>query len=263
MNSKSRLSKELADKKTYKAKFKGTLSTELQGYAMKRLYRDYEEIIKSKLYGISVIPLEENFFIWHCNVYHTETKMCHLQLTFTQNYPNVAPVIEFLSYSQGEKNYNFKNWSNQYTVQYLMLSLFLTIRFDDYNNTYYECYKCNHDSYARPFPPFLKDQVYKITHTDYLTDLKSRLICFHRKTDFKEEPLGVGINIIRLPRTGDIKSIVPVYLLISLKAFDKEKIRVTKNGSFTHWFPIYFGYNKEKYIEKMKKHISMIATGNT
>jgi len=43
-----------------------------------------------------------------------------------------------------------------------------------------------------------------------------------------------------------------------------ENIRVTTlNEKFTHWFPLYFGKEKDKFLNMAQKSVSMIYTQNT
>ena len=57
---------------------------------------------------------------------------------------------------------------------------------------------------------------------------------------------------------------MPRFDFIAFKTYTKERLRVAFNGEpFTHWFPLYFGLNKEKFLKGVTKAISMIAKGNT
>ena len=74
----------------------------------------------------------------------------------------------------------------------------------------------------------------------------------------------MGISISKIPRTGEIKGITPRFDFIAFKTYTKERLRVAFNGErFTHWFPLYFGVNKDKVLTSLKKSISMLAKGNT
>lgn len=67
----------------------------------------------------------------------------------------------------------------------------------------------------------------------------------------KEATLGIGVSINRLPRTGEIRMIVPTLDLLSMRAFMKQKVRFSlSNEKFTHWLPLYFG---EKDLLEQKR----------
>lgn len=47
------------------------------------------------------------------------------------------------------------------------------------------------------------------------------LVCFHTKLKIKDASLGIGVSIVRLPRTGEIRMISPTLDLLSMRAFIK------------------------------------------
>lgn len=46
-------------------------------------------------------------------------------------------------------------------------------------------------------------------------------MCFHTKLRVRDATLGIGITMSRLPRTGEIRTILPTLDLISMRAFVK------------------------------------------
>jgi hypothetical protein len=93
---------------------------------------------------------------------------------------------------------------------------------------------------------------------------KSEICCFYRKLNFQEAPLGIGISISKIPRTGEIRNITARYDFISMKAYTKDRIRTDSNGNkFTHWFPLYFGEKKDIVLKSITDAISMVVKGNT
>jgi Ran GTPase-activating protein (RanGAP) involved in mRNA processing and transport len=254
---------DLTSKIREKTKFEGTLSTVIEGYAMERLFRDFKEIISAQIEGVAVMPTEKNFFEWHCNFKVSES-IIHVSLTFTQNYPTDAPKVKILNISNNDKSVPF-SWFSIYTVLYVLLkikeyvtSTGLTIL------PKYNCSECKHKGSNNQIYPEVQEYTNKIKLSDYNDRIQKELCCFHRRTTFKEAPLGVGISILRLPRTGEIKTIVPTTMFISLKAFDKERIRQTPNNEkFTHWYPLYFGVELEKYLKRTMNSLSFITFGNT
>lgn len=72
--------------------------------------------------------------------------------------------------------------------------------------------------------------------------LAEELVDFHTKQKLKDNTLGIGVSLSRLPRTGEIRMITPTLDLLSMRAFVKHKVRLSlSNEKFTHWLPLYFG----------------------
>jgi len=120
--------------------------------------------------------------------------------------------------------------------------------------------------------------------------LKDELLCYHTRLSLNEVTLGVGITTKVLPRTGKINSAEAQQDLLSMRAFNKQKVRHSISGDrFTSWLPLYFGEKgiltkkkqvwdekEEKYYEKeekidlrernltlLKKTISYLTQGST
>jgi hypothetical protein len=51
--------------------------------------------------------------------------------------------------------------------------------------------------------------------------IRKELICFHTKLSYKENQLGLGLKISKIPRTGNIKEGETFFDYISIKAFLK------------------------------------------
>jgi ubiquitin-protein ligase/Ran GTPase-activating protein (RanGAP) involved in mRNA processing and transport len=224
----------------------------------------------------------------------------HIKIVFSNSYPITPPKIYCLNpdvehpsiapsrlicvHILDPKKESFKGWTSAYSV----LSILLQLQnfFFDIEETYFEekdkklitsqvramndynCLTCKHKGSSNPWPEFVKNDQdlnqYIMTQDKYLESIKKELVCFHTKIPFDETPLGIGINIVRIPRTGEIKGIIPCLDLISLKAYSKERIRRSMSGErFTHWFPLYFGSKPEQFLHLAKKAISMICTGST
>ena len=130
----------------------------------------------------------------------------------------------------------------------------------------YTCLTCNSHGNADPFPKFPEKEKLNTTLTEeqYKKIKRDEICCFHLKESFQKLPLGLGVNISTIPRTGEIKSIEPDFDFISLKAYSKERIRSTfDKKTFTHWFPLYFGEKKDIIKKSLTKAISMIVKGTT
>jgi ubiquitin-protein ligase/Ran GTPase-activating protein (RanGAP) involved in mRNA processing and transport len=226
--------------------------------------------------------------------------VAHLKFVFPKNYPSSAPKVYVLNIELNHpsiapdrsicldildlKKDLYKGWNSGFTALSILLQLqifFFDIEESFFDEKYkkeisekirsineYACGDCKHKGSSNPWPEFIKNDDDPALHTmnqkSYMTTIKNELVCYHTKLSYEETPLGIGINIVKLPRTGEIKGIVSCLDLISLKAYSKEKLRKSMNGDrFTHWFPLYFGINTEQFIHLAKKAISMIVTGTT
>ena len=253
--------------------------------------------------GVSAVPLDDNFYEWHGNVKAIGTSpykgaVLHFKLVFPRDYPLSPPTVYLLNTGLSHPNVlsggkicldmfekekgKYKGWKSGYTVLSILLQL--QVFFFDVDESYmnenrkqiikneieamsqFKCSLCNHNGSSNPFPAFpeIKEQDAKLTQEQYKQEKKKEICCYHRKTNFEEGPLGLGISISKIPRTGEIKGVIPRFDFIAFKTYTKERLRVALNGErFTHWFPLYFGVNKDKVLTSLKKSISMLAKGNT
>lgn len=226
----------------------------------------------------------------------------HLDIRFSDYYPKVAPKIkvlnknlkhssilpdgsiclEMLDKTNGEP---YKGWTPAYSILSILIQLqnfFFDVDLTTYSeeeikkipNTVrtlneFNCKCCGHKGSASPKPDFPKseevDMSYKMSKDEFRENIKNEISCIMRKNTFEEGPLGFGISIVRIPRTGDIKGITIVPEYLSLKAFQKQRIRTVgfSNTNFTHWLPLYFGVNEKQFIHLSQRALSMICTGNT
>lgn len=255
------------------------------------------------LYGVSAAPLETNFFIWHGNLKALtqniyKGSVIHLEIKFEEQYPIKPPKINVLNYNLKHPNImpggvlcldmlevskeKFKGWTSGYTVLSILLQLqnFFFDAEDEFLKleekkeiaqsikgiNEFNCMQCAHKGSSNPWPEFTKNenQINILTLDKYKEEKKKEYVCFHRKTTFEETPLGLGITIAKIPRSGEIKGIVSRLDYISLKSYTKEKLRKDMYGqSFTHWFPIYFGIKQDQFLHLCKRSISLISTGST
>ena len=253
--------------------------------------------------GVSALPLDNNFYEWHGNVKAPNNNaykgaVLHFKLVFPRDYPLSPPKVYLLNTNLKHPNVmrdnricidifekareKYKGWNSGYTVLSILLQLqmfffdvdenFLTphikeqIQKDVNAMAEFECPMCKHRGSSNPYPEFPKitEENAKLTQKQYKEAKKKEICCYHRKTNFEEGPLGLGISISKIPRTGEIKGITPCFDFIAFKTYTKERLRVAHNGKrFTHWFPLYFGVKKDEFLNSVKKAISMIAKGNT
>ena len=243
--------------------------------------------------GVSAIPLDDNIYEWHGNVKAIADNpykgaVLHFKLVFPYDYPLSPPTVYLLNHGLSHPNVmpdkricldmfekkqgSYIGWKSGYTVLSILLQL--QMFFFDVDEKFldehkkekikkelealgeFNCPSCKHKGSANPYPPFqtLEVKNAKLTQTQYKEEKKKEICCYHRKTSFEEDPLGLGISITKIPRTGEIKGVTPRFDFVSFKAYTKEGLRVALNGEhFTHWFPLYFGENKKKEIKKVKE----------
>jgi len=253
--------------------------------------------------GVSALPLDDDIYEWHGNVKAIANNpykgaVLHFKLVFPKDYPLSPPTVYLLNDGLVHPNVmpdkricidifekdkgGYKGWKSGYTVLSILLQLqmfffdvdenFLTkenkkaIKDDLEAIAQFKCPLCKHNGSSNPYPPFpqVTEQNAKLTQEQYKEEKKKEICCYHRKITFEEGALGLGISISKIPRTGEIRGITPRFDFIAFKTYTKERLRVAFNGErFTHWFPLYFGVNKEKVVNSLKKSISMIVKGNT
>ena len=253
--------------------------------------------------GVSALPLDNDFYEWHGNVKASTNNaykgaVLHFKLAFPKNYPLEPPTVYLLNTGLKHPNVmpdrricldmfekdkgSYKGWKSGYTVLSILLQLqmfffdidenFLTvdnkklIQEDINAMADFKCSQCKHKGSANPYPEFPKitENNTKLTQEQYREAKKKEICCYHRKTNFEECVLGLGISITKIPRTGEIKGMIPRFDYIAFKTYTKERLRVAFNGEpFTHFFPLYFGVKKEEFLKGLTKAISMIAKGNT
>ena len=255
--------------------------------------------------GVSAFPLDDDMYEWHGNIKALAVNIykgavLHFRLSFPKDYPISPPDIYILNkdfthpnilengkicLNMFEKNkYDYNGWKSGYTILSILLQLqslffevnenFLTekrkkkikeelISLSDFN-----CSKCKHKGSINPFPNFPEESELnkKLTLEQYKQVKKEELCCYFLKENFQKIPIGLGIKISKIKNSNEIISISSCFDFISLKAFSKEKLRVSFDGKrFTHWFPLYFGEKEKKdlFLNSATKAISMILKGNT
>ncbi len=253
--------------------------------------------------GVSACPLDDNFYEWHGNIKASTTNIykgsvLHFKFVFQKDYPLSAPKIYLLNKDFTHPNVlpdgsicldmlttstePYKGWKSGYTVLSILIQLqnfffdvdenFITISNREIikeqviKMNQFKCPNCKHSGSSNAYPeiPPENKSKFNLNPEQYREAKLNELCCYLRRTNFKETPLGLGVTISRVFRTQQIKNVKPCFDFISFKCFTKERLRVSFNGEkFTHFFPIFFGYEPEKYLKSVQKAISMIAKGNT
>lgn len=232
-----------------------------------------------------------------------EGAVLHIELLFTDLYPIDPPTISVLNNFIDHPNIvgknlcldmldkldgeAYKGWTPSYTILSILMQL--QSFFFDENKKKKSTYlseddklkirdqvlkvneftdKCSgHKGAKNPKPEF--PEIPKVTDVLQVVreNVKNEYSCVMRKIGFWETPIGVGISISRVPRTGEIKGINVIQEYISLKSFQKQRIRSIgfQKQRFTFWLPIYFGKddNLDRFTLLSERSISMICTGST
>lgn len=233
-----------------------------------------------------------------------QTGVFHFEIVFPSDYPKSPPTVTLFTSIEhpnvfGTKiclnmlEVNSKNgaqaWNSAYTIQSILLQLqsFL-FEYPDDNLTEkekrklyesyrpmiveaneFECQGCSHRGKVNPYPTFKDPNTY--VDEDFknkkssLELFEESLVCFHTKLTYKENSLGIGLNVERIARTGAIQSCSPIMDLVSIKAFMKEGIRKSfLKEHFGYWIPLYLRKDeKDKTIHMIKQSLSFIETGST
>ena len=274
-----------------------------QTYATRRLLKDLKEIETNKVptVGVTARPQGDNLFIWHANLRGPEGTLYqggvfHCTMVFPPSYPHQPPEVTMCTpiphpCMQGNKicldmldttrRGLYEGWTSGYSVLSILVQLqsFLFEQPDETKEmrkrikeavrraNEFSMLEVGHKGPLSPWPPFHNKEADLTSFVMVKSEkeiIENELVCFHTKLLSTETPLGIGVSITRLPRTGEIKSVDPTLDLISLKAYMKEGVRNSlDNASFTHWMPIYFGVEKERTIYLARKSLSMICTGST
>ena len=133
----------------------------------------------------------------------------------------------------------------------------------------FECEKCSHRTKVNPYPPIREsNQVQLQEFSPKIPEVElfeESLVCYHSKLTFKECPLGLGLNIERVARTGNMHYCNPTPDLISLKAFNKQGVRKSSRGEkFGFWIPLYLSPDQKDQTLHLAKHsLSFIKSNNS
>jgi ubiquitin-protein ligase/Ran GTPase-activating protein (RanGAP) involved in mRNA processing and transport len=228
----------------------------------------------------------------------------HFEIVFPSDYPKSPPTVTLftniehpnvfgskicLNMLEASPKKETQGWNSAYTIQSILLQLqsFL-FEYPEPNLTEketkrlnerykpmiaeaneFECHGCSHRGKVNPYPTFKDPSTY--VDEDFRTKksplelFEESLVCFHTKLTYKENSLGIGLNVDRIARTGAIQDCSPIMDLVSIKAFMKEGIRKSfLKEHFGYWIPLYLRKDdKEKTIHMVKQSLSFIETSST
>ena len=184
--------------------------------------------------GVSALPLDNDFYEWHGNVKAATNNVykgavLHFKLSFPKDYPLSPPTVYLLNTELKHPNVmpdrricldmfekdkgNYKGWKSGYTVLSILLQLqmfffdidenFLTndnkklIQENINAMSEFKCSQCKHKGSSNPYPEFPKitEQNTKMTQEQYKEAKKNEICCYHRKTNFVDAAIGLGISI--------------------------------------------------------------------
>jgi len=233
-----------------------------------------------------------------------EGAVFHFELTFPENYPAAPPAVRLFSEikhpnvfdgsvcldmlnSQLDKN--GVGWTPAYSIESVLIQLqsflFYTVQRPATEKekiklehqleklrkkaNEFECETCSHRGKINAYPP--TKEASQVDPAEYAPKLsmvelfEESLQCFHSKLSYKECPLGLGLNIERVARTGNMHYCNPASDLISLKAFNKQGVRKSsRNEKFGFWLPLYLSTDqRSQTLHLAKKSLSFIKTNNS
>ena len=110
-------------------------------------------------------------------------------------------------------------------------------------------------------PPLNLDQ---IPNLNQVALHESNLVCFHSRSSYKEDTLGIGVTV-EYYDSGEISMIHPTCLdLISYDSFYNFEIKTSAwKNKFTHWIPLYLSAKHANNLELHEKFISLICQNKT
>ena len=255
-------------------------------------------------FNVSCAPLDDDLFVWHGNLSapegsNWEGSLYHFELRFPQNYPIQPPSLKLFSeidhpcvmsqsicldlFNPPQKD--GRGWSPAYTVQSILLQLqsflfeSLPVAESDKEAKHrknreaklikkaneFECSGCQHRGKINPYPPTKEANPDSLIQTKSpLSLFQEGLICFHTKLTKDECPLGLGLSVERIARTGNMHYCNPLPDLISLKAFNKLGIRQGFSlEKFDYWIPLHLAKaDWPKTLHLAKRSLSFIKTHN-
>lgn len=276
-----------------------------QNYGTRRLLREVKQLETNPIPTVNVaaLPQKNNVYAWKIllsgpkeSIY--EGLYLRVNLTLPPNYPLEPPLsitlegadkiphpfifgnVICIECFQKNKDQE-KGWNSLYTLESIFLQLqnFLWEgheKFKDHKKNkklIKELVKKNEEfkfgdekagwPAAIPQDDFKEEEFFN--KSSELELYRNSLTCFHTKRFFEEGPLGYGIKVTRVARTGEVKQGSSVNDLLSLRGFIKYGIRRSPAGeTFGYWIPAYLGIDtKERTLHLAKKSLSFIMTNNT
>jgi Ran GTPase-activating protein (RanGAP) involved in mRNA processing and transport/ubiquitin-protein ligase len=251
------------------------ICSDQQQRAARILFLEVESILENPVDGIGLLPRENNLFEWHANIRPLTgagTKgVFHYIINIPSTYPDAAPQITQstpLSYSYLlVQTVTYPNWTKGLTLIDIMkdIQLLLTQAATEVHatNSLLETNTKIHHNADHPWPPVPKTSsilgsvIGKVE--TYEDKMKKELICFYTKQNFERTQLGLGINFSKNLRNGEIQSIHCSTKLVSIKAFNRYKIRNIDGLNYSHWLPVYIN-STHAPMNLAERAISLICT---
>eukprot|EP01119_Soliformovum_irregulare_P013021 TRINITY_DN3432_c0_g1_i1.p1 TRINITY_DN3432_c0_g1~~TRINITY_DN3432_c0_g1_i1.p1 ORF type:complete len:1126 (+),score=389.91 TRINITY_DN3432_c0_g1_i1:135-3512(+) len=235
-------------------------------------------------YAQGIFHIQLNFPKNYPNAGPSATILCDLPHPHVHNGKICLDLLsDFRSYFEDptltEKHDKSVGWSSAYSVQTILLQLqaFL-LQLDDEDEVTVEKYlpkipkavensknfKCSHCPHQPGAPWPAINSVESIPRSFVSEDerLKEELICYHTRSSFEEDTLGIGISIKRNARGAIVEILSPMELLSYTAYRDGVRTSIMKDVSFTHWLPLYLNKEHAKSAGDLYKiSLSEISTG--
>ncbi|XP_051912498.1 ubiquitin-conjugating enzyme E2 1-like [Hippocampus zosterae] len=230
-----------------------TADLTVQPFSIRRLVKDYIELEKERIptVGVAAKPLDDNIFKWHANIKGPEGTpyeggIFHLEIEFPQSYPHAPPKITLFTTLPHPNG-----WSSAYSVQSVLIQLqsFLfeeslekdtseyqkQVKLAIKNANEYKCGNrhCRHGGRLAAWPTFNPKEadLQEFIEMESPEEIFRReMICYHSKNPHTVNPVGVGIRVSKVPRTGLIKEAELFPYFISAKSFIKDFVRWSPNN---------------------------------
>lgn len=276
-----------------------------QNYGTRRLLREVKQLETNPIPTVNVaaLPDKNNVYSWKIlltgpkeSIY--EGLYLRINMTLPTTYPldppssitiqgadkvphpfifnNTLCIENFQKMKDQEKG-----WNSLYTLEsiFLQLQYFLWEgheKFKDHKKNkklIKQLIKKNEEfkfgDRKKGWPPAIPQDDFKeeefVNQSSELELYRNSLTCFHTKRTIDEGPLGYGLKVTRVARTGEVKQANSVSSLLSLRGFIKYGIRRSPAGeTFGYWLPAYLGVDqKERTLHLTKRAMSFIMTNNT
>lgn len=276
-----------------------------QNYGTRRLLREVKQLETNPIPTINVaaLPEKNNVFSWKLLISGPKESIyeglyLRLRMTLPRTYPLDPPVSITVEDSKGYLPHPFiignticldcfqagvggKGWNSLYTLESIFLQLQYFFweghnKFKDHKDNkkiIKEMIKKTEEfkfgDQKQGWPAALAQDTFKeeefLNKDSELELYKKSLSCFHTKRTLEEGPLGYGLKVTRLARTGEVKKASSVASLLSLRAFIKYGIRKSPSGdTFGYWLPAYLGEEfKERTLHLATRGLSFIMTNHT
>jgi len=236
------------------------------------LLTEFENLVETPIPNIGLLPEKNNLFVWHCNIVPqygaSKGAVFHFIIRIPDEYPESAPTAENCTPSAGYL-YPFSSWDTTMSLSTEMqrIEQQLNVLTTDLTAQTKAVIlpKVHHDSNKQAWPPVPKSGLLTMLtakEDTFAEKKKKQLVCFYTKQNHEQAKLGLGITFNKNIRTGELQQIRCTQHLVSLKAFNRYKIRNIDRMNCTHWLPVYICPSHAP-MRLVERAISLICTGTS